>query len=111
MPTVRTAFLDFRGAATSQGSTGENIHHYTGVRMRVIGSGYLEMTLFTQDSVRSVVLSPFPMSGTSERSPFRITSFVTQRAQLELSTDEINEIFRINRIIIYSKPIAMEYPA
>ncbi len=73
--------------------------------MRVIGSGELEMKLISQDAVRSVTLTPFTLASTNRSSPFRLASFVEQRAQLEGKTDTINEIFRINRIVIYAKPI------
>jgi len=93
------------GAARSQGSSGENINHFAGVRMRVIGSGELKMTLFSQDAVRNLILTPFTMGSVARISPFRSASFVEQRAQLEIKTDTIDEIFRINRIAIYVKPI------
>lgn len=105
MPFVKTALISGAGAARSQGSGGENINHFAGVRMRVIGSGNLQMTLFSQDSVRSQTLTSFVMASTARISPFRLTSFVEQRAQLRIETTAINEIFRINRIVLYVKPI------
>ena len=110
MPQVRTALLAHPGSARSEGSMGENINHFAGVRMRVIGSGNLDMTLRTQDGVRTQSLTAFTMAATAEISPFRIVTFVTQRAQLQISTNVIDEEFRINRIIVYSKVIGMEYP-
>ena len=93
------------GAARSHGSGGENINHFTGVRMRVVGTGDLQMTLFSQDSVRSQTLVSFTMATVARVSPFRLVNFVEQRAQLEGKTTAIDETFRINRIILYLKPI------
>ena len=98
------------GTARTHGSSGELINHFTGVRMRVVGSGSLEMTLLSQDAIRSVTLTPFTLALTARTSPFRLTNFVEQRAQLEGKTDTINEIFRINRIVIYAKPLWVEEP-
>jgi len=111
MPFVRTAMLDDRGAARTSGSSGEFINHYTGVRMRVIGQGNLNMTMFGQDDIESSVLASTPMQTTNSRSPFTLASFTTQRMQVEISTDDINEIFRINRIIIFAKAVATMEPA
>ncbi len=98
------------GTARSHGSTGELINHFTGIRMRIVGSGELEMSLLSQDAVRSIVLTPFTMSATARINPFRLASFVEQRVQLEGKTDTINETFRINRIVIYAKPLWTEEP-
>lgn len=110
MPFAQTAMLSSKGAARSQGSQGENINHYTGVRIRVIGTGSLEMTLRSQDNVRSVSLVPFTMASTARISPFRLVNFVEQRVQLRVETLLIDEIFRINRIILYAKTLWVEEP-
>jgi len=110
MPFAQTAMLSARGAARTQGSQGENINHYTGVRMRVVGSGSLEMTLRSQDNIRSISLVPFTMATTARTSPFRLVNFVEQRVQLRIETLLIDEEFRINRIILYAKPLWIEEP-
>ena len=110
MPFIKTALLDAQGAARGMGSSGENINHYTGVRMRVVGAGNLEMTLLSQDEVRSIALTPFTMTSVARTSPFRLTNFVEQRVQLKVETLLIDESFRINRIIIYAKPLWVEEP-
>lgn len=110
MPFVKTALFDHSSAARSRGSTGEFINHFGGVRMRVIGAGSLIMTLLSQDEIRSQTLTSFTMESQARISPFRLTSFVEQRAQLKIETLVIDEIFRINRIIVYAKPIFTEEP-
>lgn len=110
MPFIQTALIDSRSAARSGGSSGENINHYTGVRMRVVGSGSLEMTLRSQDNIRSVSLVPFTMASVARTSPFRLVNFVEQRVQLRIETLLIDEEFRINRIILYAKTLWIEEP-
>lgn len=102
MPTIKTARLGVGKSVP--------VNHFTGVRVRVVGSGELEMTLSTEDDVRSVTLTPFTMASSDSVTPFRLANLVTQRAQLQITTDLINEIFRINRIIIYAKPVENMYP-
>ncbi len=91
-------------------SKGEMISHYTGVKMRVVGAGDLQMWLRSYDEVRSFTLVPFTMSGTTYIEPFRLANFQQQRAILEGKTTAINEVMRVNRIIVYSKPIYEDYP-
>lgn len=88
----------------------DNIVHYTSVRMRIIGSGQLDMTMFSQDDVFSSVLLPFTMAATTNIRPTRLMNFQHQRAYLKGSTNVINEWFQINKIVIYAKEVFVEYP-
>lgn len=93
-----------------EGSSGENISHFTAVRLRVVGSGNLNMTLYSLDDVNSQVLAPLAMSATTNIQPTRLANFNEQRAALWLGTTEKDEYFRINRIILFSKEIFTSYP-
>lgn len=93
------------------GSVVGTIQHYHGVRMRVTGSGSLLMTLHSLDEVDQSVLVPFTMAATTAREPTRLANFKTQRCSLELKTTEIDEVFRISKIIIFSKPVEGEFPS
>ena len=97
--------------AGSLSSTQDNIIHYTSLRMRVIGSGNLKMTMFTQDEIYSSVLVPFVMQAATNIRPTRLMNFQHQRAYLEGKTTEINEWFKINKIVIYAKEVFVEYPS
>lgn len=79
--------------------------------MRVTGSGNLDMALSDLDSVQTQTLQPFVMSSTTRFEPTRLANFQSQRTRLTISTDTINETFLIKRIIIFAKPVAVEYPA
>jgi hypothetical protein len=86
------------------------IVHYTGVRMRVTGTGNLLMTMRSQDNIYSQTLVPFVMSATTNIRPTRLMNFQHQRAALEAGTTAINEVFSINKIIIFAKAVFQEYP-
>lgn len=96
------------GAALS--STQDNIVHYTSVRMRIIGSGSLRMTMYSQDEVFNSPLVPFTMQATTNIRPARLMNFQHQRAYLEGKTVDINEWFKINKIVIYAKEVFADYP-
>lgn len=86
------------------------IVHYTSVRMRVTGTGNLEMRMISQDDVYTQTLSPFVMSTTTNIRPTRLMNFQHQRAALEGKTTTINARFSINKIIIFAKAVFSEYP-
>lgn len=98
------------GQTGNLSSSQDNIIHYTSVRMRIIGSGSLDMTMFSQDDVFSSALVPFTMRATTNIRPTRLMNFQHQRAALRCSTDTINEWFHINKIVIYAKEVFVDYP-
>ncbi len=88
----------------------ENINHYAAVRMRVVGTGNLDMHLASLDRINTVDLFPFTLSETNAREPTRLVNFVTQRALLKVSTDVIDEYFDIDKVIIFARELYKEFP-
>jgi hypothetical protein len=99
------------GSTANHGSSGESISHFTGVRMRVTGSGNLQMQFQSLDEVETQDLVAFPLSTTTNREPFRLANFNQQRAMLKGYTTVKDEIFKINRIIIFAKELWQEFPS
>lgn len=88
----------------------ENILHYGGVRMRVTGTGNLRMTLTSLDDIRSTTLVPFVLQDERSREPTRLCNFVSQRAKLKIYTTAIDEVFRVNRVIVFVKELYTQFP-
>ena len=99
-----------KGAALSEMSSGENISHFAAIRVRVNGTGSLNMTVYSLDDVRSKTLVPITMQASTRIIPTRLVNFTEQRAAFELSTTAIDEKFRINRIVIFMKEVFTSYP-
>lgn len=91
--------------------SGEYEHHIVGVRLRVIGTGELDLSLADLDDIQVQNLVPIVMSPTTRFEPLRLANFQSQRTRLVGKTTEIDETFKIQRIIVFGKPVAMEYPA
>lgn len=89
---------------------GECINHYGGFRIRVKGSGSLQAQMLGLDSTPSQNLVSLTMSSAPGREPFRLANVVSQRARLIVKTTNIDEVFHINRIIIYAKPLWTDFP-
>jgi hypothetical protein len=88
----------------------ESEYHIVAVRMRVTGSGNLKLTLTDLNQIQTKSLLDIPMQTATRIEPIRLANFQSQRTRLEGGTTEINEVFTINRIIIFAKPVAVEYP-
>lgn len=78
--------------------------------MRVKGTGNLDIYLTDLDDERRYDMVPLAMQATTRIEPTRLANFQSQRIRLVGSTDVIDEQFTISRIIIFAKPVAMEYP-
>lgn len=97
--------------AKKSASGGEFEHHVVGVRMRVIGTGNLQLKLTDLDQIQQQTLVPIPMTPTTRIEPFRLSNLQSQRIRLEGKVTELGEYFKIVRILLYAKPVAQEYPA
>ena len=88
----------------------EPINHYHSVRLRVTGSGNLKGSFYSLDDVNSQVLTSLSMNGTTNILPTILLNFKEQRAAVEFKTTEIDETFRISKMIIFVKPLWTSYP-
>lgn len=88
----------------------EDILHFNAVRLRVTGSGSLDMVFKSLDDVITKTLAPLAMSMATGREPRVLTNFKSQRAKLEISVDLIDEYFSINKLIVFVKPLWADYP-
>lgn len=88
----------------------ENILHYGAVRMRVTGAGNLLMTLYSLDEILSEELVPFDLDSITDREPTRLSNFKSQRAKLRIKTEEIDDQFKVNRVIVFAKELWTSFP-
>jgi hypothetical protein len=98
-------------AKSSGGSgNGEFEHHIVAVRLRLNGSGNFQIALTDYDDVQTQNLVPIVMQDPTRFEPMRLSNFQSQRTRLVGKVTEINEWFEVGRIIIWAKPVAIEYP-
>ncbi len=88
----------------------ENILHFVGCRLRVNGIANLKITVIGLDDAETYEAKPLPIVESSGIEPFRRVNFKSQRARFRFYTTKVNETIRINRIVIFSKPVAASYP-
>jgi len=94
----------------SNSSFNGELIHFNGTRMRVTGSGFLQLFLRSLDDVNNIQLASITLQNSTNREPFVLANFIDQNAQLEIKTTGIDEVFNISKITIYVKPMATGYP-
>lgn len=99
-----------KGAVLSEGSSGENISHFASIRIRVVGEGELRIAAYSLDDVKLKNLAPITMQVSSRIIPTRIVNFMEQRASFQLQTTGMDEVFKINRIVVFMKEVYTSYP-
>jgi CYTH domain-containing protein len=99
-----------KGAALSEGSSGENIQHFSSMRVRVTGGASLQLKVYSLDDVRSKTLVALPVTSASRIIPTRLVNFMEQRASFEMKTTEIDEFIKVNRVVIFVKEVFTSYP-
>ncbi len=97
--------------AKNSSGNGEYEHHVVAQRFRIVGSGNFQISLTDYDDVQTQNLVPLPLAATTRFEPMRLSNFQSQRIRLVGKVTEINEWFDCSRIIIFAKPVAIEYPA
>lgn len=91
-------------------SSVDNILHFNGIRLRVTGSGNLKLTMHSLDDTVTLDLQNLTMASSTNILPTKLTNFRQQRALLEIKTTEIDESFKITKLIVFVVPVASEYP-
>lgn len=93
-----------------KGATGDLIH-FGAVRMRVTGSGNLQLNLHSLDAASNTSqLTSIVMEAATNRQPTTLANFIDQYGQLEVKTTAIDEVFEISKIVIFVRPVATGYP-
>jgi len=99
-----------KGAISSEGSSGENIQHFSTLRIRMVGTGDLLAVVHSMDYVKQKELLALHIFDKTRVQPNRIVNFVEQRASFEFAHVTMDEFVKINRIVIYMKEIYTSHP-
>lgn len=92
-------------------SSVENILHFNGVRLRVTGSGNLKLTMHSLSDTVTQDLQNLTMVGSTNIIPTKLCNFRQQRALLEIKTTEMDETFRITKLVMFMSAVASDYPS
>lgn len=94
---------------------GEYIVHYNAVRTLVLGAGTLHVTLYSlpdnEGNQREVPLTDINLDTIGRRTPTCLANFKEQAVQIKMHTNEIDDVFRITRIIVFKLPTDTSFPS
>ena len=96
--------------ARGDSGTGEWDTHIVGVRARIIGSGVMRYTLEDYSAIQSQNLATLTMAAATRFEPTVLANFQSQRTRLIGKVTDTGEWFEFSKIIIWAKPVAVEYP-
>jgi len=105
--------LDFNNAIESYtefpflpfGEFDDVINHFTGVRLRVKGSGILQITGKGLDSGATFTASSIILSASPGKPYFKGFNFVSERCSVKLRMNLVNEEFILTRFVQFVTPI------
>jgi hypothetical protein len=85
--------------------------------MRVVGTGNLDVRLIglyedtiAADNPPTQSMVPYPMQTSTPNFAQFHANFEQQYAQIEITTDAIDEFFKITKIVTYVKEVAIALP-
>lgn len=87
-----------------------NILHFNAVRIRVVGSGNLQLRLQGLNNIEEQEIQSITMAATDRKERTRLANFIVQYGKLRGTTTEINEVMRINAIRMFVKEMWSDYP-
>lgn len=97
-------------ASTGLSTQSEFTYHFAAVRLHVEGSGQLQMKLISLSDVKEAVMVPLTMQNPTPNLSTKLVNFKQARARLEIKTTEIDEVFDVNAILIFTKPVSSSDP-
>jgi len=89
---------------------GALINHFGQVTLRVNGTGVLRLSLISMDDVYTQTLQTVTMQTLPGKEPTKLCNLTVQRARVRFETTAIDEYLKINKIIIWTKPVASNFP-
>ncbi len=86
-----------------------NIIHFGSLRYRVTGTGELRTTLRSLQDVDNAILVPLELEDRTDKEPTILSNFMKQRAQADIRTVDIDEVFLMSKIVVYVKQTYTQY--
>jgi hypothetical protein len=87
------------------------INHFGGVKLRVVGSGSLQIQAAGEDGINSTTIPPLTLATAPGYEPDRIFNFINEKMSLRFRVSNFGEYYTINRIDIYGKPLWLRRPS
>lgn len=87
-----------------------HISHCVAAQVFVHGTGQLHTKVLSINNLNFYSGSVITMSESTDKFSVSLMNFSSQKMQLEIKTDALDEYFRISKITVFVKPVASGYP-
>jgi hypothetical protein len=84
--------------------------HTVLTRIRIMGEGYLEQTLYSVNETKSFTLANKELTAVTDRDLDTKANFTNQSIKLRIKVTGYGNYFNASRIILFIKPVAEAYP-
>jgi len=87
------------------------ISHFGGLKLRVIGSGNLQINLTGEDGSNSQDPPGITLSTNSGAEPDRLINFINEKCSIKLRVSFPGEKFNLSKVTLYARPLWLRRPS
>lgn len=87
-----------------------DISHYAGTRIGMTGQGTIKQIFQSADYINTLQFGNVILRTSNNRSPFSLANFTDQHAALRVYMDQLDDYMRVDKIVIFAKPVFTGYP-
>lgn len=81
------------------------INHFGWIKMRVTGSGTLNLTLYGEDFTNPTVAPAITMAASPGLEPDSLINFINEKMAVKFGVTSIDEYYRVNRLEVWAKEL------
>ena len=81
------------------------VYHFTGIRLRVKGSGAFDISVQGEDAVQTLTVSSVTLSLLPGRELFRGFDFTNEKASVKVGVDGSGEKFTLTKLVLFLSPV------
>jgi hypothetical protein len=86
------------------------INHVAGIKLRVVGSGALQITLYGEDNVTPTTANSITLSLTPGKDFDRLVNFINEKCSFKFRVSNYQERFHFKTLTVYMKPLWLRRP-
>lgn len=87
------------------------LNHFNGLKLRVVGSGNLNINLYGEDDVTTATATAIAMSASPGLELSRPINFINEKMSVKLGVTAINETYEVSRLDVMAKALWRSRPA
>lgn len=87
------------------------VNHFGGMKLRVKGTGSLQISLFGEDDVATAILSPITISASPGSEYDRLCNFINEKCSIKFRVNQFGESYVFSQVILFAKALWLRRPA